>query len=57
MFIDNFTAFAGEVSFEVDLAGPVLSSKRMAAYPLASTSLGSQDGPKGLEIEKEKCNG
>jgi phosphoenolpyruvate carboxykinase (ATP) len=37
MFIDNFKAFAGEVSSEVNLAGPVLTSKGMAAYPLAST--------------------
>ena len=27
MFIDNFKAFAGEVSSEVNLAGPVLTSK------------------------------
>ena len=37
MFIDNFKAFAGEVSSEVNLAGPVLTSKGMAAYLLAST--------------------
>ena len=37
MFIDNFKAFAGEVSSEVNLAGPVLTSKGMAAHPLAST--------------------